>query len=54
MLSRIIFFASDSIVMAESSAVNDVTTFGGREPTLARGWMEYFARMRAEVLGPRL
>lgn len=48
-----IFRASLSIVIVDSSAVRAVTVFGGRAPTLDMGEMEYLARMRDDVVGPR-
>lgn len=53
MLSCIILRASFSMVMVDSSAVNDVIVFGGRDPTLASGWIEYLAIIRVDVAGPR-
>ncbi|GJC82176.1 hypothetical protein ColTof4_10085 [Colletotrichum tofieldiae] len=47
------FRASLSIVIVDNSAVRAVTVLGGRAPTLAIGWIEYLARMRCDVVGPR-
>lgn len=41
------------MVMVESSAVRAVRVLGGRVPIFARGWMQYLARMRDDVCGPR-
>jgi hypothetical protein len=45
--------ASLSIVIVDSSAVRAVRVLAGRVPIFARGWMEYLARIRNDVWGPR-
>jgi hypothetical protein len=53
MFSWMILRASPSIVIVDSSAVSAVSVLGGSVPIFARGWMQYLARIRSDVCGPR-
>lgn len=52
-LSCIIRLASLSMVICDSSAVNEVTVRGFSEPHLASLWIENLARICDEAWGPR-